>query len=219
MSFASSAVASGFAFIAVSPTTPTSSSPTAPAGWLSFVPAAVGFLQFLLLAGLTYYIFRSNAAQKIREREAAWYHKIVVDHIVERLETLFTGLQKRLLLASVEVDALRVNDVDKARSSSKRAIADAKDVIFQLRSEMGFRLACFDAKIEQAFTIQLELLENEIVKWFTGQPERHGYDASESLTSVLTKGQMELVRVLMRHEFSTWGFALPWSSKGLPSPR
>jgi hypothetical protein len=51
-----------------------------PYDWLiNYLPTAVGFVQFLLLFFLTVYTFRNAAIQKVAEREATWYHKVVVD--------------------------------------------------------------------------------------------------------------------------------------------
>jgi hypothetical protein len=187
--------------------------------WQLYIPVIVGFLQFLMLAGLTFLIFWSNSTQKIREREAEWYHKVVVDHAILSLDESFGVLQRALFEAAKEVEALRAANVENARTRAKKAVKDAKTVIFELRSAMGFRVASFDARLEQEFTRELELLENEIVKWFTTQPEHQSYDACESLPVIIMRGQTNLLRTLMRHEFTTWGFAWPWSHRsGLPNP-
>lgn len=183
--------------------------------WQAYIPALIGLVQFLILAGLTYFIYWSNATQKIRERQADWYHKVVVDHAVEKLKELFGQLQKDLFTAAEEVDTLRATDIDKARERCKGAIAKAKLTIFELRSEMGFRLSVFNPQLEHEFTQQLELLENKIVDWFTRQPDRHPYDSASSLPTLLAKAQIQLLRQLMRHEFSTWGLSWPWTRRGM----
>jgi hypothetical protein len=187
--------------------------------WHTYFPTIVGFVQFLLLALITIFVFLSNATQKIRERQADWYHKVVVDHTVARLGELFGRMQGDLLQAAETVDQTRRDNLPAALEGSKQAIRKAKAVIFQLRSEMGFRLSAFDSALEQSFTQELESLENEIVHWFTSQPERHCYDASTSLPAILTRAQMQLLRVLMYKEFSTWGFAWPWSRRGALPPK
>jgi hypothetical protein len=186
--------------------------------WQLHVPTIVGFVQFLLLAALTFFIFWSNSAQKIREREADWYHKVVVDPAIEYLKELLGVMQKELFDAAEQVEKLRAVNIEKARGRSKNAIGAAKAAIFELRAQMGFRLAAFDPALEQGFTDELESLENQLTKWFTTHPERHSYDASESLPSILTKAQMNLLRRLMRHEFSVWGSASPWSRRGSLPP-
>jgi hypothetical protein len=186
--------------------------------WQTYVPTIVGFIQFLFLSIITIFVFLSNGAQKIRERQADWYHKVVVDHAINGLKELFGGMQKELLLAAENVDQLRRDNLQDARKASKQAIGKAKAAIFQLRSEMGFRLSAFDPALEQLFTREVEDLENEIVEWFTSQPERRCYDASTSLPAVLAKAQMRLLHVLMRKEFSTWGFTWPWSRRGALPP-
>ena len=91
-------------------------------------------------------------------------------------------------------------------------------IIFDLRAEMGFRISAFDSSLEELFIRDLETLENEIVEWFTTQPDRHCYDASASLPAILAKSQVELLRTLMKKEFTTWGFTWPWNKKGSLPP-
>jgi hypothetical protein len=186
--------------------------------WQPYVPTVVGLVQFLILAFITVFVFWSNSAQKIRERQAEWYHKVVIDHAVYQLKELFGHMQKNLLAAAEQVDAFRLAHMDKAREHSKVAIGDAKKTIFDLRSEMSFRLSAFDPALEQTFTHDLETLENDIVKWFTTQAEKKCYDASASLPEILASGQIRLLRTLMRKEFSTWGFSWPWSRRGSLPP-
>jgi hypothetical protein len=181
--------------------------------WQSYTAILLSLVQFLILAVITILVFWSNATQKIREREATWYHDIVVDHAIERLKGLFGDLQQLLLQAAETVDGLRQSDVDEAHKQTIAAVRDAKRIIFQLRSEMGFRLSVFDPDLEQLFTRDLERLENEIVEWFGKQPDRRCYDASESLPAILSGGQVRLLRILMQVEFTNWGFTWPWSRR------
>jgi len=65
----------------------------------TWLPILISFAQFLLLAGLTFYIFRKNAAQKITERHAAWFHKLIVEG----------ALPKVIEFSDVSCDELRVS--------------------------------------------------------------------------------------------------------------
>jgi hypothetical protein len=168
-------------------------------------------VQFLALAGLTFYVFWSNATQKIKERHAEWYHKVVVDYAVAKLEASFADLQRTLLEAAVRVDTLSRADLTAAREESKKAISQVKRTIFDLRSEMGFRLSAFDSVLEDSFTKHLETLENETMEWFALQPDRNCYDANTSLPAILAKAQVNLLRELMTYEFTNWGLTFPWS--------
>jgi hypothetical protein len=187
--------------------------------WQTLVPTIVGFVQFLFLFFITIFVFLSNSAQKIRERQADWYHKVVVDYAVAALKDVFGTLQKELLQAAEKVEGLKREDPQNAKDESKRAIAGAKTTIFQLRLEMGFRLCAFDQELELAFTKEVEELENEIVAWFTHQPDRLCYEAFTSLPTILANAQMRLLHVLMRKEFATWGFTWWWSKRGVLPPK
>jgi hypothetical protein len=65
-----------------------------PYDWTS---TAVNILQFLMLAGLTYYIFRKQYRQKTMERHAEWYHRVVTDFAIEKI-THFSENTRGLLL-------------------------------------------------------------------------------------------------------------------------
>ncbi len=73
-------------------------------------------------------------------------------------------MQKNMIEKEEQVDDFRLAHMDKAREHNKMTISNAKKTIYEMRSEMNFKLSAFNTPLKQTFTHDLETLEKDIVK-------------------------------------------------------
>ncbi len=136
--------------------------------WVSsLLPAGLSFVQFILLCCLTIYTFRGGAAQKVAEREAAWYHKIVVDHAVAQIATSFRAISEVLCSAAGECEKLRaIGNDDALDPVIKNTIAAFKSQVFALSEDIAGRVSTFEENLVKLVIQRLERLEDEVTEWF-----------------------------------------------------
>lgn len=189
--------------------------PLAPKYWVTVLPVVMNFLQFLLLAGLTYFIFANNARQKVAEREANWYHKIVVDYCIDLLGLFFRRESDFLCDAIMRVEAFqRAGKEDDAGSLIRSALGEFKGRLYSMSSDTAGRLSVFEEAPVELFMRRSEKLEDDVTKWFDTYKKSQPYDRRDSLPRTLTDCQNELLRLLKSYEFETWGWPLPHPSNG-----
>ncbi len=194
-------------------TTQTGAPAASLAPWLPYLPVCI---QFLLLA-TTIALFWTGGIQKVRERQAEWYHKVVVDPAIGAIKDFASKLLEILCARATECENVTLTDNERAQLR-KLALLNAKQLVYQLRSDMEFRLSTFDHSLEQKFVNELETLEDNVSKWFVKQEVRKCYEAQGSLPEILKLAENRLLQVLMQFEFSMWGFLPPWRGfKAIPS--
>ena len=171
----------------------------------SWIPVAISLFQFLALLAFAIYTFRTGTRQKLRERQAAWFHKVVVDPLVERIDTFFNGSVEMLHKAADLVDRDRVSGATVLSKDAKEEIAKFKEAMFDLAAEVSRRLQPFDPATERWASGLVDNLEEAVTKWFDAQLSVKPHQRREALDSFLTEFYTSLLRGLMQMEFRHWG--------------
>jgi hypothetical protein len=171
----------------------------------SWVPAAISLFQFLALLAFAIYTFRTGARQKLRERQAAWFHKVVVDPLVEQIDTFFTVSVGMLHRAADLVDRDRVSGATVLSKDLKEEIAKFKGAMFDLAAEVSRRLQPFDPATERWASGLFDNLEEAVTKWFDAQLFVKPHQRREALDGFLTEFYTSLLQGLMQMEFRRWG--------------
>ena len=171
----------------------------------SWIPVAISLFQFLALLAFAVYTFRIGTRQKLRERQAAWFHKVVVDPLVERIDTFFSASVEILHKAADLVDRDRVSGATVLSKDLKEEIAKFKGAMFVLAAEVSRRLQPFDSATERWASGQFDNLEEAVTKWFDAQLFVKPHQRREDLDSFLTEFYTSLLRGLMQMEFQHWG--------------
>jgi hypothetical protein len=192
---------------------PANASPTQtyilqPAGpWETWTPIALGFAQFCVLAWITWYVFVDGSRQKVAEREATWYHKIVVDHSIQAMSGFFAIATKALCVCSIDLLQLADAKTEAAYDQKIReTLAAFKKSLAEMRNDVSGRLAFFDAKTHSSFLARTDRLEDEIALWFDAYKKAQAYDHRTSLPEVLNSCQSELLGIIKQYEFNQWGW-------------
>jgi hypothetical protein len=172
----------------------------------SWIPTVVSLTQFAFLFGLTIYMFRSGARQKVRERQAAWYHKAVVDPLIPRIDNFFTAGTTSLHSIADLVDRCRSTGGTDCDRELKKQVAGFKRDLYSLSSDVSRRLLPFDESKERWATEMFEALENEVTEWINQQLIAEPYQYRPDLDAVLNKRNTALIRGLMEAEFERWGW-------------
>jgi hypothetical protein len=175
---------------------------SSPFNWL---PVAISVFQFLALLAFAIYTFQSNSRQKIRERQAAWFHKVVVDPLVSQIDIFFTASVAMLHTAADLVDRDRVSGANVLSHESKQEIAKFKSTMFDLAAEVSRRLQPFDPATERWASGLFDNLEEAVTKWFDSQLFVKPHQRRQDLDSFLVEFYTSLLRGLMQMEFKHWG--------------
>jgi hypothetical protein len=171
----------------------------------SWVPLAISLLQFLALLTFAIYSFRTGTRQKLRERRAAWFHKVVVDPLVVRIDTFFAGSVEVLHGAANLVDRDRVSGATVLSQDLRGEIAKFKSMMFDLAAEVSRRLQPFDPATERWASALFDNLEEEVTKWFDAQLFVKPHQRRDALDNTLGEFYTSLLRGLMQMEFRHWG--------------
>lgn len=171
----------------------------------SWVPLAISLFQFLALLAFAVYTFRTGARQKLRERQAAWFHKVVVDPLVERIDTFFTVSVEILHRAADLVDRDRISGATVLSKDLKEEIAKFKGAMFDAAAEVSRRLQPFDPATERWASGLFDNLEEAVTKWFDAQLHVKPHQRREALDSFLVEFYTSIFRGLMEMEFRHWG--------------
>ncbi len=169
----------------------------------SWIPVAISLFQFLALLAFAIYTFHTGTRQKVRERRAAWFHKVVVDPLVVRIDTFFTGSVEVLHGAANLVDRDRVCGATVLSQDLKEEIAKFKITMFDLAAEVSRRLQPFDPATERWASDLFDNLEEEVTKWFDAQLFAKPHQRREALDGSLVEFYTSLLRGLLKRNFGT----------------
>lgn len=180
-----------------------------------WLPVGTSFLQFLVLAVLTYYIFARNARQKVAEREASWYHKIVVDYCIGLMSEFFVQTSEVLCKCAIDLPNLRgAGNQQQFDELIRRTLANFKRELHTMTSDASRRLSFFEASLSERFLDRVDRLEDEVAGWFDNYINGQPFDQRSSLPRALSACQNELLEIIKSYEFSKWG----WPSRSV-SPK
>ncbi len=171
----------------------------------SWVPTAISVFQFVALLAFAVYTFHSQGQQKIRERRAAWFHKVVVDPLVDRVDDFFTRSLEMLHKAADLVDRDRALAATAISEQPKQDIAVFKGVMFGLSAEVSRRLKPFDSAADAWANELFERLEEDLMRWFDSQLVIKPHQRRDALDSILVDFYRRLMGGLIRMEFRHWG--------------
>ena len=173
---------------------------------VTWAPIALNLIQFMCLAGLTYYIFARGSRQRVAERKAKWYHKIVVDHCVEALREFFRDSETLLCGCSLELSKIDPgNQPEKFDQLIQGALANFKAKLHAINMDASGRISFFDEATTKLLLARVDKFEDDVAAWFDQYKKSQPFDHRTSLPRLLTKCQNELLEIIMNYEFSTWG--------------
>lgn len=173
---------------------------------LPWLPIILSFVQFILLGLLTIYTFRNGSRQKVRERQAAWYHKVVVDPLIPRIEESFCSITPLLHEAAKIAERDRTNGLKSLSSDLKQPISKFKAALFTLASDLSLRLSVFSQKLERDVAAEVDHTEEEVTAWFDGFLNSEPHDQRLSLDNIIRERHTKLLTALMSFEFDSWGW-------------
>jgi len=176
-----------------------------PFNWL---PATLAFSQFLVLAALTYYIFRRNSAQKIRERRADWYHELVVDRAVSMLVEFIDRSCDSLRSSARQVQVLKRSDALSSEVDEYiigKALKDFKDELRRTRRYVCAQAGVFDKQLDKQIFDRFMRLEDDVTAWFNREAQAEADEGRTPLAELLIACETEIINSLISFEFSTWG--------------
>jgi hypothetical protein len=168
----------------------------------------VGFLQAAILWELTYHIFRRSSEQKIAEREAAWFHKVVVDPQIEELRQLFGELASDIAAAAKQClqgkDA--GNDLASFDGIATEAIGNFNARMLPVRRGLMEAVQGFDQQVATKLGARFLVLQDGVTAWF--EELRTTKDDSvieDRMRPILSGCHNDVLTALRQFEFDRWG--------------
>jgi hypothetical protein len=176
-----------------------------PFNWLQI---AVSIFQILFLGFLTIYTFRSGARQKLAERRAAWYHKLVVDPMITKISEFFEKAEVTLCGAAELAESHRAEAKKGIGTDAKKKIATFKKSLYEISRDLQYRLSPFGSDHEKKVSDLMDALEDDVTAWFDFQAKAAAHEQREDLSKLLKRAEVSLFRSLIDIEFETWGWPL-----------
>jgi hypothetical protein len=170
----------------------------------SWVPIVIGVLQSLLAIWLTYYIFRSNAKQKIAERKATWFHKVAVDPSIEQCFDYFSNEISTLNVAALDCEALKYRSDAGLDTAVKRILHEFRTRLRPIRNGISDLTLVFDLELRQEVFNRFNQLEDDVTGWFDKLQSATPVESRESLPNLITGCQSDVLKLLREYEFKTW---------------
>jgi hypothetical protein len=173
----------------------------------NWIQTLVSVLQIMFLGFLTFYTFRSNANQKIAERQAGWYHKLVVDPMIDVISTFFDEAEDILCSAAKLAAEQRSAKKSGIGAEARKKIAAFKKKHFQVSRDLQYRIEPFGPGHAQRIEALMEEFENVVTGWFEKESKAAPHDAKDDLIKALKEAEVGLFKELIDIEFETWGRA------------
>ena len=177
--------------------------PDRPHDW---TPTAINFAQFLLLASLTYYIFRKNYRQKTMERQAQWYHRLVTDFAIGKLTEFAESASSALTHIAKEVAKLKAIAAPRGAIdiAIQRGLGDFKNSLYSTMALVSGRLLVFDKKLEQSLVDHCTDLEDGVTEWFNTEAAATTGEHPEKLLPLLNDWLSMTLKLIRDYEFEQW---------------
>lgn len=176
--------------------------------WVSIVQIFVGALQAWILWRLTYFIFERNAQQKVSERQASWFHKVVIDPQVPALESFFLEIDAVLDVAATRCQQAKLSAQTAVFDEvSRKAIEDFTHTLITARRRLVDRLRVFDDGFADEIGDRFLALQDKVTEWFDQMRSKKAIQGTTSLSDSLNEAHNGIVRRLMEFEFTKWGSA------------
>jgi len=171
-----------------------------------WVPTAVNGLQFLLLAVLTYYIFRKNYKQRQMERQAEWYRRLVTDFAVEEITDFSQNASATLADIAKQVAKLKGISAPSAAldMAIQKGLGDFKEALYNMMRLVAGRLLVFDKTLEQSMVNSCTDLEDHVTEWFATEATSAPGEPREGLFQILNDWQSDVLKLIRDYEFQHW---------------
>lgn len=162
--------------------------------------------QTVLLAIIAIWTSRTGSQQKIRERRAGWYHKVVVDSALPSIADFFHSTSSNLQRTSAECAKLRETSQTLTLDLVvKKAVAGFKDALYELQDNVADRAAVFDPALKERVSLLLDRLEEDVTEWLDVHAFSHTRTNEKELPKLLAESQTELLKILYDFEFDQFG--------------
>ncbi len=166
-----------------------------PYDWLfTYLSAILGFIQFVFLFCLTVYTFRSAAHQKLSERKATWYHKVVVDFSITNVSAF---VERNIPL--LESLITEMHAYPGYSPEVRDGISKFKVDLSTLLDALQRRVECFPASPTKKLSVAFLELEDQVTEWF--DPAK--FDLQD-VRRTLNKFQGVVLSSLRDFEFNQW---------------
>ena len=183
---------------------------------------AIGIIQILItlvlafvLWRLTFSIFVSNAEQKIAERQAEWFHKIVVDRQLDKLNS-FCDSARDILENGIESckNAIETNHSLGAEEAARIAINGFNAIFVPQQRQLSDILICFNKQLAQRSSERFARLQEDATGLIEAVVNSDEGGQRNSPAGIVSSFRSDLITLLHTFEFSTYGFRRPslWKS-------
>ncbi len=151
----------------------------------------------LPLAGLTFWL---GYRQRERERTVSYYHKVVVDKVIDELFKFFNQQTLELDRAAREALAGMAESPPAIPEKSKQALADFSTTLFKLNDLITDRTVMFDERATEQIRAEFEKIQDDATEWFdhVGSHKRRN---AEELKILLRRGQRAVIKQLYKGQF------------------
>jgi hypothetical protein len=170
-----------------------------------WIQPVVSSLQIMFLGFLTYYTFRISANQKIAERQAGWYHKLVVDPMIPVISAFFKEAEDVLCSAAKLAAEHRLAKKTGIGAEARKKIGTYKKKHFQLSRDLQYRIEPFGPQHAERIEALMEEFENVVTGWFEKESKAAPHEAKDDLVKALKRAEVGLFKELIDIEFDTWG--------------
>ena len=187
---------------------------TSPHAWIQptvgICQIVVTILLAFILWRLSFIVFVKNAEQKITEREAAWYHKVVVDPQLKSLTDFFTDADRVLVLGAETCERAKSNDrAAEMETAAGKAIKEFNELLLPAQRSLSDTVNCFSNDLGIETRQLFEQLQDQVTGWFEELRESRPVDSRQSLPALLSGCQNQIITRLRAFEFRTFGFQHP----------
>ena len=177
---------------------------------VGIVQIIVTILLAFILWRLSFIVFVRNAEQKIAERNAEWFHKVVVDPQLIALTDFFQEAGELLHQGAETCETAKFNkDQAVLEASAERAIKSFNDLLLPTQRSLSDTVACFDGDLALQTRQSFEKLQDKITDWFEELLEATAVDARQSLPGILSTCKNEIISRLRKFDFEEYGFRRP----------
>jgi hypothetical protein len=159
----------------------------------------------LLALGLTYYIFRRNAEQKMNERQAGWYSAIFVNDQKTELDTFFSRSRELLKSYDSEGDDKIINS-SLLKDSAPAVLASFTSLSHDARRGLVDRAALFDSLLSIQLSEEMLKLEDDISNRVDLVTRTNPFPSNSGIFSKLRDSHNKVLSIIRNFEFEHWGF-------------
>lgn len=167
----------------------------------------VGFVQALILWQLTYRIFKRNAEQRVAERQALWFHKVVVDPQIMKLCEFFQNCADSFEEAAR--NCISTKELTRSMSGwdeiSVIAIGEFNATMLSARRTLVDVVLGFDSLASKELGVLFSNLQESVSSWFEEFRVHQDPTRLDNLLTELNLCHNALLNKLRSVEFEHWG--------------